>query len=82
MIFAPLQGFRQVEVTDRRTSVDFANICRDLVDVHFPNAQKITLVCDNLNTHKNASLYKVFEPKEARRIAKKLEFHFTPKHGS
>ena len=75
MIFAPLQGFRQVEVTDRGTSVDFAHICRDLVDVHFPNAQKITLVCDNLNTHKKASLYKVFE-------AKKLEFHFTPKHGS
>ena len=82
MIFAPLQGFRQVEVTDRRTSVDFAHICRDLVDVHFPNAQKITLVCDNLNTHKKASLYKVFEPKEARRITKKLESHFTPKYGS
>lgn len=82
MIFAPLQGFRHVEVTDRRTSVDFAHICRDLVDVHFPNAEKITLVCDNLNTHKKASLYKTFEPKEARRIVKKLEFHWTPKHGS
>ena len=82
MIFAPLQGFRHVEVTDRRTSVDFAHICRDLVDVYFPNAQKITLVCDNLNTHKTASLYKAFEPKEARRIAEKLEFHWTPKHGS
>ena len=82
MIFAPLQGFRHVEVTDRRTSVDFAHICRSLVDVHFPNAQKITLVCDNLNTHKPASLYKAFEPKEARRIAEKLDFHYTPKHGS
>ena len=82
MIFAPLQGFRRVEVTDRRTSVDFAHICRDLVDVHFPNAENITLVCDNLNTHKTASLYKAFEPKEARRIAEKLEFHYTPKHGS
>ena len=82
MIFAPLHGFRQVEVTDRRTSIDFAHICRDLVDVHFPDAQKITLVCDNLNTHKWASLYKTFQPDEARRIAKKLEFHYTPKHGS
>ena len=82
MIYAPLQGVRHVEVTDRRTSVDFAHICRDLVDVHFPTAQKITLVCDNLNTHKTASLYKTFEPKEARRIAEKLEFHWTPKHGS
>ena len=71
-----------VEVTNRRTRVDFVHICRDLVDAHFPNAQKITLVCDNLNTHKMASLSKTFEPKEARRIAKKLEFHWTPKHGS
>ena len=56
MIFAPLHGFRQVEVTNRRTSIDFAHICRDLVDIHFPDAQKITLVCDNLNTHTPASL--------------------------
>ena len=82
MIFVPLLGFRHVEVTDRRTSVDFAHICRDLVDVHFPDAEKITLVCDNLNTHKPASLYKAFDPNEARRIAEKLEFHYTPKHGS
>ncbi len=82
MIFAPFDGFRHVEVTDRRTSIDFAIICRDLVDVHFPEAEKITLVCDNLNTHKTASLYKAFQPDEARRIAKKLEFHYTPKHGS
>ena len=82
MIFAPLQGFRHVEVTEKRTSIDFAHICRDLVDVHFPNAEKIMLVCDNLNTHKPASLYKAFHPDEARHIAEKIEFHYTPKHGS
>ena len=82
MIFAPLLGFRHVEVTDHRTSVEFAHICRDVVDVHFPEAAKILLVCDNLNTHKPASLYKAFPPDEARRLAKKIEFHYTPKHGS
>ena len=84
MIFAPLQGFRKpVEVTERRTSIDFAHICRDLVDIHFRDAEKITLVCDNLNTHKpETSLYKAFGPDEARRIAEKLAFHYTPKHGS
>ena len=82
MIFAPLQGFRHVQVTDRRTSIDFAHICRDLVDIHFPDAQEIILVCDNLNTHKPASLYKAFQPDEAKRIAEKLRFHYTPKHGS
>lgn len=82
MIFAPLLGFRHVEVTDQRTSIDFAHICRDLVDVHFPKAEKLLLVCDNLNTHRSASLYKAFHPDEARRIAEKIEFHYTPKHGS
>ena len=82
MIFAPLLGFRHIEVTDQRTSIDFAHICRDLVELHFPNAEKILLVCDNLNTHKPASLYKAFPPNEARRIAEKIEFHYTPKHGS
>ena len=82
MIFAPLLGFRHVEVTDQRTSIDFAHICRDLVDVHFRDAAKIMLVCDNLNTHKPSSLYKAFPPAEARRIAEKIEFHYTPKHGS
>ena len=82
MIFAPLQGVRHVQVTDRRTSIDFAHICRDLIDVHFREAEKIILVCDNLNTHKPASLYKAFQPHEARRIAEKLQFHYTPKHGS
>ena len=82
MIFAPLQGFRHVEVTDQRTSIDFAHVCRDIVDIHFPEAEKVMLVCDNLNTHKSTSLYKAFTPDEARRIDEKLEFHYTPKHGS
>ena len=74
MIFAPLDGFRHVEVTDQRRSIDFAHICRDIVDVHFPDAEKILLVCDNLNTHKPASLYKAFDTQEARRIAENLSF--------
>ena len=82
MIFAPFQGFRHVEVTDQRTSIDFAHICRDLVDVHFRDAEKIMLVCDNLNTHKPASFHKAFEKAEADRIAAKLQFCYTPKHGS
>ena len=82
MIFAPFQGFRHVEVTDQRTSIDFAHICKDLVDVHFPAAEKILLVCDNLNTHRPSSLYKAFETVEADRIAEKLQFCYTPKHGS
>lgn len=82
MIFAPLFGFRHVEVTDQRRSIDFAHICRDLVDVHFSDAEKIILVCDNLNTHKPASLYKAFPSDEADRIAEKLQFCYTPKHGS
>ena len=73
--------FRHVEVTDQRRSIDFAHICRDIVDVHFPDAEKILLVCDNLNTHKPGSLYKAFDTQEAVRIAEKL-FHYTPKHGS
>ena len=82
MIFAPLLGFRHVEVTNQRRSIDFAHICRDLVDVHFSDAEKIILVCDNLNTHKPASLYKAFPSDEADRIAEKLQFCYTPKHGS
>ena len=61
---------------------DFAHVCQDIVDVHFPDAEKILIVCDNLNTHKPGSLYKAFEAQEAERIAEKLEFHYTPKHGS
>ena len=82
MIFAPLLGFRHVEVTDTRTRIDFAHVCRDLVDQHFPDAEKILLVCDNLNTHKPSSFYKAFPAAEARRLAEKIEFHYTPKHGS
>jgi transposase len=82
MFFEPLQGKRVVEVTDQRTAIDWAHQIRNLVDVHYPQAKRITLVMDNLNTHTGASLYKAFEPKEARRILEKLEIHYTPKHGS
>ncbi len=82
MFFEPLQGKRIVNVTDRRTAVDWAVQIRDLVDVHYPHAERITLVMDNLNTHAGASLYKAFEPQEARRILEKLAIHYTPKHGS
>jgi hypothetical protein len=79
---APLLGWREVKVTDHRTRVDWAEVIRDLVDVHFPDAERITLVLDNLNTHDPASLYQAFEPAEAKRIWDKLEVHPTPKHGS
>jgi hypothetical protein len=82
MMFQPLQGWRHVKVTERRTKLDFAHCMKDLVDIHFPTATCIRVVLDNLNTHTFASLYEAFEPAEARRIARKLEFHFTPKHGS
>ena len=82
MFFAPLEGWRQVEVTDRRTAEDWAMQIKWLVDEQYPEARIIRLVMDNLNTHTPASLYKVFEPEEARRIASKLEIHYTPKHGS
>lgn len=82
MLFAPLESWRQVTVTDQRTRVDWAHCIRDLVDVHFPGAEKIVLVMDNLNIHHLASLYEAFPPAEAHRIAQKLEIHYTPKHGS
>jgi hypothetical protein len=82
MLFAPLEGWRHVEVTGRRTAIDFAKILRDLADIHFPSASKIVLVQDNLNTHAPASLYEAFQPAEARRIIERFEWHFTPKHGS
>ena len=82
MMFEPLAGQRQVKVTDRRTAVDYAYAIGELVDVHYPNAEKIVLVQDNLNTHKPASLYEAFPPDEARRLLDKLEIHYTPKHGS
>ena len=78
----PLRGWRQVNVTKQRTKQDFAQQMRLLVDEYFPTAERIRLVVDNLNTHTPASLYSVFPPDEARRITRKLEFHYTPKHGS
>jgi len=82
MLFEPLGGRRYVKVTDRRTKIDFAEVIRELVDEHYPEAEKIVLVMDNLNTHKPASLYEAFEPAEARRLIERLEIHYTPKHGS
>ena len=82
MLFAPLEGWRHVEVTERRTAIDYAKILKDLSDVHFPEARKITLVQDNLNTHSPASLYEAFPPAEARRLVERFEWHYTPKHGS
>jgi len=78
----PLAGRRQVQVTDRRTTVDFAEQLRELVDVAYPQARKIVLVTDNLNTHSPHALYERYPPQEARRIAEKLEWHYTPEHGS
>jgi hypothetical protein len=82
MMFAPLEGWRHVDVTDRHTAVDYAHILKDLSDRHFPKAKKITLMQDNLNTHKPASLYEAFPPAEARRLVERFEWHYTPKHGS
>ena len=82
MMCAPLAGWRHVKVTERRTAVDYAHAVRELVDVHHPQAHKIVLVQDNLNTHKPASLYEAFPPEEARRLIEKLEVHYTRKHGS
>lgn len=81
-VFHPAAGWRHVQATERRTRVDFARAMQELVDVHFPQAAVIRVVLDNLNTHSAASLYEAFPPAEARRIARKLEFHYTPKHGS
>ncbi len=78
----PQAGFRHVSVTEHRTMKDFAQQMKWLVDVAYPQAEVIRVVMDNLNTHKAASLYEAFAPEEARRIVKKLEFHYTPKHGS
>lgn len=82
MFFAPLQNWRTVKVTAQRTKVDWAHCMRDLSDVHFPQAEKIVLVQDQLNTHSPACLYEVFAPAEAKRILDRIEFHSTPKHGS
>ena len=82
MMFAPLEGWRRVKVTDRHAAVDYAEVLQELSDAHFPDAAKIILVQDNLSTHKPASLYEAFPPAEARRLAKRFEWHYTPKHGS
>ena len=82
MLFAPLEGWRHVKVTDRHTAIDYAHTLRDLSDVHFSDAVKIVLVQDNLNTHKPASLYEAFPAPAARRLVERFEWHYTPKHGS
>ena len=78
----PLTGQRHVEITERRTRVEFAHFVKRLLDEHYPDAVKVRLVMDNLNTHEIASLYATFEPAEARRLADRLDIHYTPKHGS
>jgi hypothetical protein len=82
LVCEPLAGKRYVKVTERRTKVDFAHFVRELIDVHYPTAEKIVLVMDNLNTHTPASFYEAFAPDEAERLCEKLEIHYTPKHGS
>jgi transposase len=80
--FEPLAGRRVVEVTEHRTAVDFARFLKHLLDVVYPSARKVVLVTDNLNTHATGSLYQAFEPSEARRLVERIEWHYTPKHGS
>ena len=82
MLFAPLQGWRAVRVTERRTAQDFAEVVRWLVEDLYPDAEQVVLVADKLNTHTPAALYTVFAPEQARRIAERIEWHYTPKHGS
>jgi hypothetical protein len=82
ILFEPLAGWRHLKVTERRTKQDWALLMKELVDVHYPEAETIRLVLDNLNTHVPSSLYETFQPVEAKRILDKLEFHYTPKHGS
>lgn len=82
MIFEPLAGQRDVEVTDRRTKKDYAKCLRKIADEMYPDAEVVVLVQDNLNTHSPASLYEAFEPAEAKRLTDRFEFHYTPKHGS
>lgn len=82
MFTEPLGSWRKVNVRRQRTSVDWANEIKELLDKDYPKVQKVVLICDNLNTHKIASLYEAFEPQEALRLARRLEIHYTPKHGS
>jgi len=82
LVCEPLRGWREVGVSEQRTRLDWARCIKDLVDVHYPDAEQVVLVLDQLNTHSPASLYETFAPAEAKRIADKLELHYTPKHGS
>jgi hypothetical protein len=82
MLFAPLEGWRHIAVTDRHAALDYAQVLKDLSDRHFPVASRIVLVQDNLSTHKPASLYEAFPPAEARRLVERFEWHYTPRHGS
>ncbi|HEX8837981.1 MAG TPA: IS630 family transposase [Candidatus Acidoferrum sp.] len=82
MMFAPLEGWRHVKVTDRHTAVDYARVLKDLADIHFAHAKTIVLVQDNLSIHSKASLYEAFPAVEARRLVERFEWHYTPKHGS
>ncbi len=82
MMFAPLEGWRHVKVTDRHTAVDYAHVLKELADLHFSDARTIVLVQDNLNIHSKASLYEAFPAAEARRLVERFEWHYTPKHGS
>lgn len=81
-VFAPLEGWRHVKVTDRRTAIDYAHLLKEIADIHLWDATKIVLVQDNLNTHGPASLYEAFPAAEARRLVERFEWHYTPKHGS
>lgn len=82
MFTEPLGGYRHVSIRKRKTGIDWAYEIKDLLEVHYPEAERIRLVCDNLNTHKTGSLYEAFPPEEARQLAQRLEIHYTPKHGS
>ena len=82
MLFAPLDGWRHAKVTDRHAAVDYAHVLADLSDTHFPGAEKIVLVQDNLSTHTATSLYAVFPAAQARRLVKRFEWRYTPRHGS
>lgn len=82
MFTEPLAGWRKVNVRERKTKLDWATEIKELLNIDYPRANKVILVCDNLNTHKLASLYEAFEPREARRLINRLEIHFTPRHGS
>jgi transposase len=82
IVCEPLAGWRHISVTERRTKLDWARCVKELVDVHYPDAERIVVVMDNLNTHTPSALYDAFAPAEARRIYEKLEIHYTPNHGS